>query len=86
MKIVTTNFRIEEDDYRMLKTFAAEEGVSVNEYLKMLVKEEVRRKPLGAKKTGKRMDFYDALLELATEPFEPGPMMGLSKLDKEIYE
>lgn len=84
MKTVTTNFRTGDENYLLLRRFAADEGMSVNEYLNYLVNEEIRRKPLGAKRREKKKSFYDALLEFAQEPVRAEPM-GLSSLDEEIY-
>jgi len=84
MKTVTTNFRVPDENYLLLRRLAVEEGMSVNEYLNYLVAEELRRKPLGAKKKEKKKDFYKAMLEFAQEPVKAEPM-GLSALDEEIY-
>lgn len=86
MNTVVTNFRTNEINYDLLRRFAAEYGVSINEYLNRLVSEDIRSRPLGTKIDKKiTKDFYDAMLEFADQPYKNMPM-SLSPLDEEIYE
>lgn len=86
MNTVITNFRTDKDNYDLLRRFAADYGVSINEYLNLLVSEDIRSRPMGAKtKEIIKKSTYDALLEFATKSYKSKPM-DLSPLDNEIYE
>jgi hypothetical protein len=86
MNTVTTNFRTNEFNYNLLRRFAAELNISINEYLNRLVADDIRSRPLGIKinKTVTK-DFYDAMLDFAQQTLSGKPM-SLSPLDQEIYE
>ncbi|OGD03685.1 hypothetical protein A2989_03320 [Candidatus Amesbacteria bacterium RIFCSPLOWO2_01_FULL_48_25] len=88
MQTVTTNLRIDEEVYRRNRLIAVEEGMSFNEYVNQILREEPTRRYLAsAKKTKKSKtgeDFYEAFEKFIDDPYERKPM-GLSEEDKIIY-
>ncbi|MBI5358835.1 hypothetical protein HZB69_04390 [Candidatus Amesbacteria bacterium] len=86
MNTITTNFRTDVVNYDLLRRFAADYGVSINEYLNRLVTEDLRGRPLGIKIKKKIVkNTYDALLDFAGQS-SAGKPMRLSAIDEEIYE
>ena len=91
MQMMVTNLRMLEDEFRRQKMLAVEEGVSFNEYVVRALRERALEKQFGMRPTRKKKikkgepdNMYDALLKLATEPYEARPM-GLSEEDRAIY-
>lgn len=86
-KKIVTNLRIDEQDWLEVKAIAAEQGMSINEYLNFLIKDVSLRSSLGipkkSKKTKKKEEIWDRWEALSKMPSEP---MDLSEDDKIIYE
>ena len=84
-KIVVTNLRIGEANYLAVKALAAEEGLSVNEYLNMIIWEYSGRKQLGIKpgKKSRGMKRFWEIYKIMEG--KPGRGMGASEDDKLIY-
>lgn len=88
--IVTTNLRLPREDWLQVKTDAAEDGISFNEYIKNMIWEcgtgrslGVRHQPQKRNKSQKpKLTIWD-LPKLAKIKDKP---MGMSKEDKIIYE
>lgn len=84
-KKIVTNLRIEEMDWLQVKAEAAEEGLSVNEYINTIIKEAAARMELALGKQAplreKRYSIWN-LPKLAKIKDKP---MGLSRQDKIIY-
>jgi len=78
-KMVVTNLRVSRADWLQLKVLAAEEGMSVNEYVNFMLQDYAKKKEFPRK--ANRRSFYD-LLEIAKIKDKP---MGLSKDDEVIY-
>ncbi len=85
--IVISNIRFPKEDWNILKVAAASHGISVNEYLKLIVRIQTAREVTGVKKKFPRKDPYKALdefIEFARNHKEKG--MGASEDDKIIYD
>lgn len=80
--MVVTNIRMPQSDYRQMKALAGELGISVNEYIHIMVKNDTKKRQ--NKKTKKLISFYDAMENLAQTP-TIGTPMGLSEDDEIIY-
>lgn len=81
-KMVVSNLRITRTDWLQLKVFAAEEGMSVNEYINFMIQDYAKRKQF-PKKISKNRSIWD-LSKLAKMPNEP--LGELSEDDKIIYD
>ena len=87
-KIVVSNIRIPENDWRQAKMVAASRGMSVNEYIHQLITVASTRNMLGIKKQKRQKkktnkDFFQAMIDLAkVRHYHP---MGASEEDKIIY-
>lgn len=79
-KMVVTNLRIDKHDWLQLKVSAAEQGMSVNEYVNFMIQDYAKKKQF-PKKTNKKRSFYD-LSKIAKIKDTP---MGISKDDEVIY-
>lgn len=79
-KMVVSNLRIKREDWLQLKVFAAEEGMSINEYVNFMIQDYAKKKQF-PKKVGKR-SIWD-LSRFEKIPIEP--MGELSEDDKAIY-
>lgn len=85
-KTIVTNLRIDKNDWLQVKTVAAEQGMSANEYINYIVKNESIKKELALGKkysTGKKSkcSIWN-LPDLAKLPSKP---MDASEEDKIIY-
>lgn len=85
-KIITTNLRIPEKDLALAKSVARSRGISVNEYIKRVVKESSVRDQLVASKPAPKKDVYSFLLEFSKRKRVKGKKMDLSEEDKAIYD
>lgn len=88
-KIVTTNLRIPDYNWLELKTLAAGQGVSVNEYLNILIdKYAVKQAVAPDVQVGKakRKNIWAALRDLSGMAAANKPLDELSEDDKIIYE
>ena len=83
-KIVVTNLRIPEDDWLEVKVIASSFGISVNQYIKELIRMETVRTMLGKEGTGMPPKGYSALRKFVERKIKGRPM-GLSEEDKTIY-
>ena len=84
-KLVITNLRIPFEDWLMVKSMAGEQGMSVNEYIKMLIQESSGKKQLGIKADKKRRSekqFWNIPNIMKGKYYRP---MGASADDKIIY-
>ena len=79
--IVTTNLRLPRQDWLMIKTLAAEEGKSFNEYIKKIIVTSALSVGKG-KKEKKIMSIWD-LRDVARA--SKGKAMELNEDDKIIY-
>lgn len=89
-KIITTNLRIPDYNWLELKTLAAGGGVSVNEFLNILINEyalkHVMAPDIKIKKSKKSKNIWAALRDLAQTPSTNEPLGKLSEEDMVIYE
>ena len=92
-KIVTTNLRIPDYNWLELKALAANQGISVNEYLNRLIDEcavkyavapDIVR--VGKKKQRRPKNIWEALLQLSKMKSKDKSLGPLSDEDKAIYE
>lgn len=84
-KIVVTNLRIPIQDWLLVKSMAGELGISVNEYLNMLIQESSGKKQLGIRVDKRRRSekqFWDIPNIMKGKYYKP---MGASEEDKIIY-
>lgn len=84
-KIITTNLRIPEESYSLVKILAAEAKMSVNEYINRLLEEGTMKKQLGFKRDKRRKSekyFWEIPRIMENEHYNP---MGWSEDDKAIY-
>ncbi len=79
--MVTTNLRLDRQDWLMIKTLAAEEGKSFNEYVKQVIIENSLSIKKGENEK-KKLSMRDLGKVLASMKDQP---MGLSEDDKIIY-
>ncbi len=82
-KKIVTNLRMDEFDWIQVKSMAAEAGISVNEYINEIIKEETTRRELAvsSQTREKKLSVWD-LPKLAKMKDKP---MGLSAEDELIY-
>ena len=80
---VVTNLRIPEDRYLMVKSAAAEMGISINEYVNRIISAAPIVAQFGRPKKTKK-NIYDALAEISKKVAGDKPM-GLSDEDEIIY-
>lgn len=84
-KIITTNLRIPEESYSLVKVLAVEAKMSVNEYINRLLEEGTMKKQLGIKKDRIGRDenfFWEIPRIMENSHYNP---MGWSEDDKAIY-
>lgn len=84
-KMVVTNLRIPEKNYLIVKSAAAESGISVNEYLNRLLEEGLMKQQLGFGKDKRKRNenyFWDLPRMMEEKEYRP---MGASEEDKVIY-
>lgn len=79
-KMVITNLRINRNDWLQLKVMAAEEGMSINEYVNFMIQYYAKIKSF-PKKTDNKSSFW-GLTRFAKIKDKP---MGMSKDDEIIY-
>ena len=84
VKKVITNLRIDEDEWLQVKTMAASQGISVNEYITRIIRMENIKEVLGRKNVKSVPKGYQALLDLAASNYKRKPM-GASEDDKVVY-
>ena len=88
-KIVTTNLRIPDYNLLELKTLAAGQGVSVNEYINRLINEyaikHVMAPDIKIRKLRKEKSVWEALRNLS-KSVKKEPLGELSDDEKAIYE
>ena len=83
--MVVTNLRIPRTDYLQIKSIAADKGMSVNEYVNQIVKDNSREKMMkkdATKQKKKKVSVYEAFARIAKIPNKP---MGWSEEDEAIY-
>lgn len=87
-KMIVTNLRMPEENYLAVRSLAATQGLSVNEYLKRMIIESVTRENLGLerdqKTSGKRKYTVWDLGDLARR-VKRQSLGELSEDDKTIY-
>ena len=86
-KRIVTNLRIDEQDWLQLKSTAAEEGMSVNEYLNLITQNAVSKARFGYPKqsgTKKKRRIYDLLTTLSGKKYHK-KTFEVSEDDKLIY-
>lgn len=84
-EMVVTNLRIDRDDYLQVKTWAAELGMSINEYVKYLIQSLSQRRALTKNwqaKPRRKYSLWD--LGKLAQGLKIKPM-GASEEDKIIY-
>ncbi len=87
-KIVITNLRVPEADWLQVKAIAAEQGISVNEYINELIQMAPIAMPSkNRKKKTKKISVYDALIKVSQMPkIKTIPDDDFSDDDRAIYE
>jgi hypothetical protein len=86
-KIVVSNVRFPYEDWLIVKSGAANMGMSINEYFQYLSNREVIRQITGTKKAiphTSRAKAFEALLKFANRKVKGKPM-GANEDDKIIY-
>jgi len=86
-KMVVTNLRMEESNYLAVKVLAAEEGLSVNEYVNTLILDTAGKIQLGIKskrKMSKEEKFWDIPNICKSKKLKPETAF-FSNDDKAIY-
>lgn len=86
-KIVVSNVRFPYEDWIIVKSGAANMGMSINEYFQYLSNREVIRQITGTKKAmphASRAKAYEAFIKFANRKVKGKPM-GANEDDKIIY-
>ncbi|KKS98212.1 MAG: hypothetical protein UV73_C0003G0154 [Candidatus Gottesmanbacteria bacterium GW2011_GWA2_43_14] len=84
VKKIVTNLRIPEDEWLQVRSTAASQGISVNEYISRLIRTENVKSILGKREIKSPPRGYEALIEFAKSK-TMGKGLGASPDDMVIY-